>query len=458
MTISVTERISTDRYLASLEEVVAEYTARNPRSHEMHQRAWRSLPGGNTRSGVNIDPFPIYADSGQGVYLQDLDGHQLLDFVNNASSLILGHADPEIVEALQNRIARGTAFSRPLAIEVEMAELLRQRMPALELVRFSSSGTEAVLNTLRVARAFTGKTMVAKFEGAYHGVDDQVMVSYTPPIGPELGPAQRPHSVLSTEGLAAGTADSVLVLPFNDIDSTESLIGEFAGELAAVIIDPLSTAAGLTLPDADFLSRLRQVTERHGILLIFDEIVSFRVHPGGTHSMLGVRPDLVTLGKVVAGGTPAAVFGGRQDVMALFDPSGGKARIWQSGTFNANPLSLTAGLLTLERLTPAVYDEINARASRLSNSLQNEFDKIGLAARVCAIGSLFRIYFLEEIPRNYREAAADDRAMHRWLFLSLLNRDIYWRNGGINALSVPTTDDHVDHLTATVGEVLTERL
>ena len=456
MTDTAAERVSNAAYLASLDEVVAEYAARNPRSRAMHERARQSLPGGNTRSGVHIDPFPIYAASGEGAYLCDLDGHRLLDFVNNASSLILGHADPAIVAALQDQVARGTAFSRPVAIEVEMAELLRLRMPALELVRFSSSGTEAVLNALRVARAFTGKTTVAKFEGAYHGVDDQVMVSYTPPLGPELGPPERPNSVLSTEGLAAGTADSVLVLPFNDMDTCEQLIGEHAGELAAVIIDPLSTAAGLTLPQAGFLSRLRKVTEAHGILLIFDEIVSFRVHPGGTHSMFDVRPDLICLGKIVAGGTPAAVFGGRRDVMALFDPTRGPARIWQSGTFNANPLSLTAGLLTLQRLTPAVYDEIEARTIRLADSLQGVFDDIGLTARVCAIGSLFRIYFLDELPRNFREAARDDGTMHRWLFLSLLNRGIYWRNRGINALSVPTTDDHVDHLAATVRAVLTE--
>jgi len=458
MTNTATERVHPNQYLASIEDVVAEYTARNPRSLAMHERARQSLPGGNTRSGVNIDPFPIYADSGEGVYLRDLDGHQLLDFVNNASSLILGHADPTIVKALQHQVARGTAFSRPVAIEVEMAERLRQRMPALELVRFSSSGTEAVLNALRVARAFTGKTMIAKFEGAYHGVDDQVMVSYAPGVGPELGPAERPNSVLSTEGLAAGTAESVLVLPFNDIYTSEELIAQHGGELAALIIDPLSTSAGLTLPDAEFLSRLRKVTQRHDILLIFDEIVSFRVHPGGTHSMFDLRPDLVTLGKVIAGGTAAAAFGGRRDVMALFDPTHGPARIWHSGTFNANPLSMTAGLLTLERLMPDVYDDINGRTSRLAAALQGVFNEVGLTACVCAIGSLFRIYFLEEVPRNYREAAGDNTAMHRWLFLSLLNRDIYWRNRGINALSVPTTDEQVDHLITTVREVLTEAL
>lgn len=458
MTVSAAERVHTDRYLASLEAVVAAYTARNPRSHQMHQRARQSLPGGNTRSGVNIDPFPIYADSGEGVYLRDLDGHQLLDFVNNATSLILGHADAAVVEALKRQVDRGTAFSRPVALEVEMAELLRQRMPVLELLRFSSSGTEAVLNAVRVARAFTGRTTIAKFEGAYHGVDDQVMVSYTPSLGAQLGPQNRPNSVLSTEGLAAGTADSVVVLPFNDIDTTEDLIVQYGDELAAVIIDPLSTAAGLTLPDTDFLKRLRQVTERHGILLIFDEIVSFRVHPGGAHSMFDVRPDLLTLGKVIAGGTPAAAFGGRRDVMTLFDPGDGPARIWHSGTFNANPLSMTAGLHTMQHLTPAVYDDINARTTRLARSLQSVFDDVGLTASVCAIGSLFRVYFLHELPRNYRQAAGDDAAMHHWLFLSLLNRDIYWRNRGINALSVPMTDDHVDHLIQTVREVLTETL
>ena len=452
------EHIDTARFVDSIDDVVAEYTARNPRSLAMHERALGSLPGGNTRSGVNIDPFPIYADSGEGVYLQDLDGHRLLDFVNNASALIFGHAFPAIVEAMQSQVGRGTAFSRPTAIEVEMAELLRKRMSGLELVRFTSSGTEAVLNTLRAARAFTGKSKIAKFEGAYHGVDDQVMVSYMPPLGPELGPVERPNSVLSTEGLAAGSSESVLVLPFNDADTSEALIDEHADELAALIIDPLSTSAGLTLPEADFLSRMRGGTERHGILLIFDEIVSFRVHSGGSHSLFDVRPDLVTLGKVPGGGTAAAMFGGRKDVMALFDPTDAPARIWQSGTFNANPLRLTACLVALQHLTPDVYDDLNTRTGRLAQSLQSVFDEIGLAARVNAIGSLFRIYFLEEIPRNYREAARDNFAMHRWLFLSLLNREIYWRNGGINALSVPTTDDHVEQLVSTVRSILHDAL
>jgi len=456
MTQTISERLDPQVLLASLDGVEAAFADRNPRSVAMHRRARATLPGGNTRTGISVDPFPIYAESGAGAYLRDLDGHELLDLVNNASALMLGHAHPAVVEALQAQVVHGTAFSQPMAMEVEMAELLQERMPALELLRFCSSGTEAVLNALRAARAHTGRGKIAKFEGAYHGIDDQVMVSYTPPLGPELGPEATPNPVVSTSGLAPGSAESVIVLPFNDAKASVALIEEQADELAALIIDPLSTSAGLTPPAPGFLEQMRAVTEKHGILLIFDEIVSFRVHPGGVHSLYGVRPDLVTLGKVVAGGTAAAVFGGREEVMCRFDPMRPADKVWQSGTLNANPLSLSAGLVTLQHLTPEQYDELNARTERLTGALQDVFDEAGLSACICTIGSLFRIYFLDEVPRNYREAARDDASLHKWFFLSMLNRDIYWRNKGINALSAPTTDEDCDRLVEALRSLLAD--
>ena len=237
---------------ALLDEEIAAYAARNPCSQAMFARAKQSLPGGNTRTGVHIDPFPLYADRGEGAYLYDIDGHRLIDFVNNNTALPLGHAHPAIVAALREQIARGTGFSRPLALEVEMAEALRARMPALEKVRFCSSGTEAVLNALRVARAHTGRTKIAKFEGAYHGIDDSALVSYLPPLGPELGPANKPQGVASSAGLMAHTLDDVVVLPFNDAAACAEIIGDNAQDLAAVIVDPLSTAAGLALPEPGF--------------------------------------------------------------------------------------------------------------------------------------------------------------------------------------------------------------
>ena len=436
---------------ALLDEEIAAYAARNPRSRETFARAKASLPGGNTRTGVYIDPFPIYADYGEGTYLCDLDGHRLLDFVNNNTALPLGHAHPDIVAALGEQIARGTGFSRPLLLEVELAELLQERMPALEKVRFCSSGTEAVLNALRVARAFTGRTKIAKFEGAYHGIEESALVSYLPPLGPELGADRRPRGVASSAGLMAQTVEDVVVLPFNDAEACTEILDAHAQDLAAVIVDPLSTAAGLALPEDGFLTRLREITDHVGALLVFDEIVSFRFGPGGTHTAYEVRPDLVCLGKVVAGGTPGAVFGGRADAMDLYDPAGGP-QIQQSGTFNANPMALAAGLVTLRALTEEAYAQMGRLAEQAQEGLQAVLAEAGIEARVVVAGSIFRIYFLDRPPSNFREAARDDAQLQRWLFFALLNRGIYTRTGG--NISLVTEERHVAELVQTVRTCL----
>ncbi len=324
MTQAAACRIDRSALAAACGAEEALFAERNPRSAAMFARAAGSLPGGNTRTGVHMHPFPLYAERGEGVHLYDLDGHRLLDFVNNNTALILGHAHPAVVSALREAVGRGTGFSRPLALEVEMAELLRRRLPSLERLRFCSSGSEAVINALRAARAFTGRTGTAKFEGAFHGIDDHAMVSYLPPTGPDLGPADAPNPVASTAGLSSAALKDVVILPFNDADAVEARLAEHAGRLAAVIVDPLSTAAGLALPEEGFLERLAEAAHGAGALLVFDEIVSFRMGPGGVQEHLGVRPDLTCLGKVIAGGTPGAVFGGREEVMALYDPARGR--------------------------------------------------------------------------------------------------------------------------------------
>ena len=432
----------------SLDNLVAEYTAKNPRSREMFERAKGSLPGGNTRTGAYMDPFPIYVDRGEGVHFIDLDGHCLLDFVNNNTALILGHAHPVVVEALKDRVVTGTAFSRPTALEVEMAELLRERVPSLERIRFCSSGTETVLNAIRAARAFTGKRKIAKFEGAYHGVGDYALVSYVPPLGSHLGPAHRPQSVPSSAGLSPAIVEEVLVLPFNDATACVEIINENADELAAVIVDPLGTGAGMTLPVDGFLTRLREITERAGILLIFDEIISFRASRGGAQELYGVRPDLTCLAKVIAGGTPGAAFGGRADVMALYDPTSGAPKIPHSGTYNANPLAMVAGLATLRTLTPEAYGKLDSLTQRLGDKLHSVFEEFGVQAHVTVVGSLFRVHFLVSAPRNYREAALDDGVMHKWLFFSLLNQGIHWGYGG--NVSLPMEETHIDRLVSGV--------
>ncbi len=440
---------------ASLDRQIAEYMDSHPRSREMFRRAQASLPGGNTRTGVHFDPYPVYADRGAGVHLFDLDGHRLLDFVNNNTALILGHAHPDIVAALQERITLGTGFSRPLALEVEMAEFLKNRVGSFEKVRFCSSGTEAILNAIRAARAFTGKTKIAKFEGAYHGMDEYVMVSHVPPLEGNLGPAERPESVPSSRGLTPQAIENVVVLPFNDADACDAIINEHRNDLAAVIVDPLSTAAGFTLPVNGFLSRLSEITEHAGVLLIFDEIVSFRISRGGAQEAYGVRPDLTCLGKVVAGGTPGAVIGGRSDVLDLYNPAGGAPEIPHSGTYNANPIAIVAGLTTLRLLTPEAYERLDNLTRRLAGRLICVFQDAGVDAQVTTSGSLFRIHFLTERPRNYREAARENQLLHRWLFFALLNRGIYWKLGG--NVSLPMDEQHVDQLASAVDDALRTR-
>ncbi len=436
----------------TLDQLVAEYRDQNGNSQQLFRRAQNSLPGGNTRTGVYVDPFPIYTDRGAGVSVTDVDGNTRLDFVNNATALILGHTHPIVAQALRERILQGTAFFGPTALEIEWAELLQERVPSMERVRFCSSGTEAVMNALRAARAFTGRGKIAKFEGAYHGIDDPAMISYVPPVTDALGAEEFPHSVLSSAGLAPHTAEGVVVLPFNHLEACERLINLHKHELAAVIIDPLSTAAGLVLPDGEFLDGLRDLTERHGILLIFDEIVSFRITSGGAQQAYGITPDLTCLAKVIAGGTPAGAFGGRADVMALFDPTTGGAAIPQSGTYNGNPLVAVAGLTTLQTMTTESYAHVNSLTQHIANGLEGVFRNTGVTATVVVAGSLFRIYFLDTPPRNYRQAAQDDKKKHRWIHFYLLNHGIVARQGGCTSL--PMTKEHADTFIGTVSEGL----
>jgi glutamate-1-semialdehyde 2,1-aminomutase len=437
-----------ERLQKSLDSLIAEYVANNPRSQAMCERAKQSLPGSNSRSGLYFHPFPPYISHGTGAHLIDLDGHYLLDFVNQATALILGHAHPEVVSVLQEQVAKGTAFSRPTAIEIEMAELLMERIPSLERVRFCSSGTEAVMNAIRSAKGFTGKPKIAKFEGAYHGTSEFALVSYSPPLGDELGPAERPSSVLSSAGLTKSTADGVVVLPFNDAETCEQIINENADQLAAVIIDPLSTGAGFTLPEDGFLSKLREITKRAEVLLIFDEIISFRSARGGAQETYNIRPDLTCLAKVIAGGVPGAAFGGRADILALYDPTTTGPKIHHAGTFNANPLAMVAGLTTLRIMTPDAYAKIAGLTRRLAKELKAVFDEVGVESQVSTVGSLFKVHFMSQAPSNYREAAQNDGLMHNWLFFALLNQGIHWREGG--NISLPMDDSHIDRLASGV--------
>src|SRR5215468_9840628 len=314
------------------------------RSAALWARAQHVMPGGNTRTTVHMAPYPPYAASGAGCWITDVEGDRRLDCLNNYTALIHGHAHPAIVEAASHRLARGTSFPLPTPEEIELAAALAERLPSAEHVRFTNSGSEAVMMAIKGARAHTRRPRIAKFEGAYHGSYDyaEVSLSSTPE---SWGTLAAPSSTAYSRGTPPAVLDDVVVLPFNHPEHAVARTQQEAGSLAAVVIDPVPNRVGLMPARCDFLEAMREVTRAHGIVLIFDEVISFRVGYHGAQGAFGVVPDMTTLGKIIGGGFPVGAIAGRADAMAVFDPTrGGPPAAPHGGTFNANPVTMAAGL------------------------------------------------------------------------------------------------------------------
>src|SRR5581483_11483628 len=386
-----------------IDRELTEYLAKTGRSRALHEEALAVMPGGNTRTTTFFDPYPFYVQRGQGAHVWDVDGVDRLDFNGNYTSLILGHAPPDVVKAAQEAAALGLSFPGPSEHEIRLAEQLTGRLPSLESVRFTNSGTEATMHAVRLARAFTGRPKIAKFEGAYHGTHDWALVSVSPDPR-AAGGRRRPKPVAWSAGVPASVLKQVVVLPWNDAEACEQIVEKEAAQLAAVLVDPLLGIGGLLPPAPGFLERLRAVTERHGILLVFDEVISFRVAPGGAQGRLGVRPDLTTLGKIIGGGLPVGAFGGRGDIMALYDPRRGGARLNHGGTFNANPVTMAAGLATLNALTPEAYARLDALGDRLRGGVTRLLQATRRRGQVSGMGSLFCLHWTSTPLTDYRSS------------------------------------------------------
>ena len=402
--------------------LVAEYLARTPRSAAMFERATASLPGGSTRTTIFSAPYPPYMARGAGLRTWDLDGNEYRDFLGNYTSLILGHAHPNVVAAVEAQVRRGSAFAAPTETEIELAEEIRSRLPSIDRIRFTNSGTEATMFAIRAARAFTGRSLLAKFEGAYHGTHDTVL-AWSP-------------------GVPEATSELVIELPWADAEGVERAIAGRERELAAVIIEPVQGAGGVRPAPPEFLRFLRDLTTRIGALLIFDEVIAFRVGPNGAQGRLGgVRPDLTTLGKIIGGGYPSGAFGGREPVMAQFDARQSGALV-HGGTFNGNPVAAAAGLATLRHLTPERYADLERLGERLRARLTTAFEREGLDARVAGIASIFQIFPGSAVM------APEGLTPHSALFLGLLLDGFHLAPRGMGALATPATDADIDDLVA----------
>jgi glutamate-1-semialdehyde 2,1-aminomutase len=381
----------------------------------LFQAAKTVLPGGDTRSVLYFPPYPTFVDHGAGCRVWDVDNNEYLDFLNNYTSLIHGHAHPQIVEAIANQVKRGTAFAAPTESQVELAKRLESRVPSLEQVRFCNSGTEATLMAIRAAKAFTGRNKVLKLDGGYHGLHDVAVVSTA-----ISSAGSSPPSAL--EGVFRGVAADVLSIPANDCNSAAQVFETYKDDLAAVIVEPVMGAAGMIPLEEAFLKQLAEASRSTRTVLIFDEIITMRLAHGGAQQIYSVRPDLTTMGKLIGGGLPIGAFGGRADIMSLFDPAVG--RLHHSGTFNANPVTIAAGIAALDLLSEEAIAQTNLVAESLRRRLQKALETAGIGAQLTGIGSLIGIHFTKSPIRNYRDVVEAPKNVLSILHLSLLNRGI----------------------------------
>jgi len=423
-------------------------------SARLYARARQVIPGGSSKANMPVQPHPCYVAYGAGCRVTDVDGVERLDAINNFTALIHGHGFPPIVEAVTRQVARGTAFAASTPEEVALAELLVARVPALERIRFGNSGTEAVMMAIKAARAYTGRDRIAKFEGAYHGYYDDVQVSFSSTPA-NWGPDDAPASTPSSGGIPKHRVLETLVLPWNDRDACEALLAAHRTELAAVIVDPLSNRMGFIPPAEGFLAFLRQVTRAHGILLIFDEVISFRVGFTGASGRYGGDPDLIAFGKIMGGGFPIGATGGTAEVMEVFDPGTRGPRIASGGTFSANPVSMAAGLAAMTSMDEAAFDRLNRLGARCRARLTEVIQASGVRGQVTGDGSLFRLLLTDHPLRSYRDAAdpaAEARTQR--LFGHLLDAGVLVNVNGLGCLSTPMGEAEVAELAGALERAL----
>jgi glutamate-1-semialdehyde 2,1-aminomutase len=409
------------------------------RSHQLFARARQILPGGvdsPVRAFQAVGGSPLFIRRAAGARLEDVDGNRFIDYVMSWGPLLHGHASAGLVKAIAAAAQRGTSFGAPCALEHELGERVRALMPSMERVRFVSSGTEAAMSAVRVARAFTRRDKIIKFAGCYHGHADGFLV--------KAGSGATTLGVPTSPGVAKSVAADTLLAEYNDLPSVESLCKSHKGSIAAVIVEPIAGNMGVTPPSDGFLQGLRALTARHGILLIFDEVISgFRASAGGAQVLLGVTPDLTCLGKIIGGGLPVGAYGGRADIMELVAPSG---PVYQAGTLSGNPLAMTAGLWALKRLTPGLYKSLARRGTMLAAGLAEAARDARVPLQVNAFGSMLTPFFTSSPVRDYESALQSDTGAYATFFGAMQKRGIYPPPSQFEAwfLSAAHTDRHVE--------------
>jgi glutamate-1-semialdehyde 2,1-aminomutase len=433
------------------QELEAAYRRRTPRSAALYAQAQRVLPGGDTRTTTYFSPYPSFIERAAGARLYDVDGNELLDCLNNYTALIHGHAFPPVVEAARRQLERGTAWAAPNEHAIRLAALICERVPSVARLRFTNSGTEATLLAIRAARAFTGRDGLVKIEGGYHGSHEAVAVSVTPDLS-AAGPAGAPTSLPDGPGVTRGTLAATRIVPFNDAAALERTLAAGRGQIAAVILEPIMCSRGMIPAEPEYLRTVRELTRAYDVLLILDEVMTFRIDTGGAQAVYAVEPDLTTFAKIIGGGLPVGAFGGREDVMRVFDPAAGA--IHHGGTFNANPITMAAGLAAMQHLTPERIAYANRLGDVLREGLREVLDEQGLHGQVTGFGSLVGLHLTPQPVRDYRSAASAPHALRELLHLACLNRGLFVSPEGMLNTSTAMSEADVTEAVRAVQDAL----
>jgi glutamate-1-semialdehyde 2,1-aminomutase len=397
------------------------------RNDELFARAQRTIPGGvnsPVRAFRSVGGTPRFLARGEGAYVWDADGTRYIDYVGSWGPAILGHAHPAVVRAVQETAQHGLSFGAPTEIEIEMAETICRLLPSIELVRLVSSGTEATMSALRLARGYTGRSKIVKFEGCYHGHGDSLLV--------KAGSGALTFGQPSSAGVPPAIANETIVLPYNDLAAVNALFETKGESVACIIVEPIAGNMNLIMPRADFLPGLRLVCDRYGAVLIFDEVMTgFRVHPRGVQGLYGITPDLTTLGKVIGGGMPVGAFGGKRTIMERIAPLG---PVYQAGTLSGNPVAVAAGLATLREIqAPGFYDRLSAVTRSLTDGLGAAARRAGVPFVAQAVGGMFGLYFAPSVPDTYDAVMACDRERFNRFFHAMLDAGVYFAPSAFEA-------------------------